>query len=158
MKTAQEVTDVLNDLVLINNDRIEGYNRAIDDAADIDTDLQSLFGTMKSQSAKLVSELNNQILQLGGEPTTGTTVSGKIYRAWMDVKATFTGKDREALLSACEYGEDAAQKAYKEALATEGIPVNIQQFISEQKSQLKASHDEIKRLRDLNKAKATASL
>jgi len=156
MKTTQEVVDVLNDLVLINNDRIEGYNTAIEDAADIDTDLQSLFSRMKSQSSKLVSELNNQILQLGGEPTTGTTVSGKIYRTWMDVKATFTGKDRQSLLNACEYGEDAAQKAYKEALAEDGLPVDVQQFISGQKSELKSSHDEIKRLRDLNKA--TASL
>ncbi len=43
----------------------------------------------------------------------GTTEMGKIYRAWMDVKAVFTGENRHTILSNCEAGEDATQKAYK---------------------------------------------
>ena len=66
----------------------------------------------------------------------------------MDVKATFTGKGRHAILSSCEYGEDAAQRAYENALKDTDVPLEITQIISSQKAALKASHDEIKRMRD----------
>lgn len=152
MKSSNEIIEVLNDLIKINNDRIEGYEKAIENAQKIDVGLQSVFSKMKSESIKYTAELHNRILQLGGEPQDGTTVSGKLYRAWMDVKATFTGKDRQSLLDACEYGEDAAQKAYKDALETEGLPADIRDFIGEQKKKLRSSHDEIKAMRDMQKA------
>lgn len=152
MKSSNEIIDVLNDLIKINNDRIEGYEKAIEDAKTVDVDLQTIFSKMKSESIKYTAELHNRILQLGGEPADGTTVSGKVYRVWMDIKATFTGKDRKALLEACEFGEDAAQKAYQEALDTDGLPVDIRDFIAEQKRALRTSHDEIKAMRDMQKA------
>jgi len=68
------------------------------------------------------------------------------------VKATFTGSDRLAVLSNCEFGEDAAQKAYQEALTTdETLPTNLRQLIANQKASLKVSHDTIKRMRDTQK-------
>jgi uncharacterized protein (TIGR02284 family) len=70
----------------------------------------------------------------------------------MDIKATFTGKDRTSLLESCEAGEDAAQKAYKDAMETEGLPAEIRDFIGQQKKILRASHDEIKAMRDWQKA------
>ena len=70
----------------------------------------------------------------------------------MDVKATFTGKDKTSLLDACEYGEDAAQKAYRDAMETEGLPADIRDFIAEQKKALRSSHDEIKAMRDMQRA------
>jgi len=152
MKSSKEIIEVLNDLIKINNDRIEGYDKAIENAKTIDIGLQTIFSKMKSESIKYIAELHNRILQLGGEPTDNTTVSGKLYRAWMDVKATFTGKDRKSLLDACEYGEDAAQKAYKDAIEEEGLPADIRDLISEQKRSLRRSHDEIKAMRDMQKS------
>jgi uncharacterized protein (TIGR02284 family) len=88
---------------------------------------------------------------LKGKMDDGTTGSGKIYRAWMDVKAVFTGRDRHTVLENCEFGEDAAQKAYKSALETEDLPAYLVQLISKQQIELKAAHDEVKALRDENK-------
>jgi len=152
MKSTQEIIGVLNDLIRINNDRVAGYEKAIENAKSIDIGLQTIFSKMKSESIKYTAELHNRILQLGGEPADNTTVSGKIYRAWMDVKATFTGKDRASLLGACEYGEDAAQKAYQDALDEEGLPVDIVDLIAQQKSSLRQSHNEIKAMRDMEKS------
>jgi len=88
---------------------------------------------------------------LGGEPATGTTTSGKIYRAWMNVKDMFTGKDRHALLASCEYGEDAAQRAYEDALATDApLSTDVRQLITSQKSSLRNAHDMIKKYRDMH--------
>ena len=89
---------------------------------------------------------------MGADVETGTTVSGKIYRAWMDVKATFAGNDRHAVLASCEYGEDAAQRAYDEALRSDDpMPYSIRELIANQKGALKSSHDTIKTYRDMEK-------
>ncbi|MEO5562348.1 MAG: PA2169 family four-helix-bundle protein [Chitinophagaceae bacterium] len=153
MKTNEKTYEVLNDLIQINNDRIVGYEKAAKETAAEDGDLRSLFLNMGSESRRYVNELSKYVSQAGKEPADGTTASGKIYRAWMDVKATFTGKDRKAILASCEFGEDAAQKAYEEALKTDAeLPTEIRQLITEQKSNLRKSHDKVKRLRDTQPA------
>jgi uncharacterized protein (TIGR02284 family) len=152
MKTKDQVLEVLNDLVRINNDRIEGYTTATKELKTEDADLQSLFSRMKSESQQLKSQLENKIAEVGGESDKDSTLlSGKIYRVWMDVKASFSGKDRKSILSSCEFGEDAAQKAYAMALKEEDLPSEIRDLISAQKAQLRKSHDEVKMLRDTSR-------
>lgn len=151
--TNDELTEVLNDLIRINNDRTAGYINASEEARDIDVDLEATFHTMADESRKYVAALSKEVSRLGGEPATGTTNSGKIYRTWMDVKAAFSGKDRQAILESCEFGEDAAQKAYKEALASDAeMSADTRQLITGQQSSLKTSHDIIKKFRDAQKA------
>jgi uncharacterized protein (TIGR02284 family) len=154
MKTTNEQTaEVLNDLVEINNDRIRGYERAAKETESKDADLRSLFDDMAAQSRRFVSELSRYVQARGEEPADGTTIRGKIYRAWMDVKATFTGKDRKAILASCEFGEDAAQRAYRDALESDTeYSAEVRQLIMEQKNVLKNSHDRIKALRDTQPA------
>ncbi len=140
--------EILNDLVQINNDRIEGYEKAMHELEPEDSDLKALFVKMIGESHKHKLALATEVQALGKDIETGTTGSGKIYRAWMDVKAVFTGHDRQTVLNNCEFGEDAAQKAYKTALEDEDLSANLRALISEQKTQLRASHDQIKALRD----------
>lgn len=153
MKINQNLAEVLNDLIQINNDRIEGYQKAIKDAGDKDVDLKAIFSRMADESRQNISELSHEVYKLGKEPATDSrTVSGKIYRAWIDVKSAFAGHNRLALLESCEYGEDAAQKAYQEALISdETLSIEIRQSIAKQKESLKVSHDTIKRFRDMHK-------
>lgn len=108
---------------------------------------------MVDQSQGLKQDLVAEVSKLGGEVSDGTTNAGKIYRAWMDVKATFTGNDRQTALNNCEFGEDAAQKAYNQALKNEDLTNHsARQLVSDQKDKLKTSHDIIKGLRDAHKA------
>jgi len=148
MKTTTATAEVLNDLIQINNDRIEGYEKGRQELKDGDADLKSLFLNMIGESQKYKMALATEVSALGEDIETGTTNSGKIYRVWMDVKAMFTGNDRQTVLNNCEFGEDAAQNAYKMALESEDLPANIRELISDQKASLRTSHDEIKRLRD----------
>jgi uncharacterized protein (TIGR02284 family) len=153
MASNENVVEILNDLIQINNDRIEGYQRASNELESEDIDLKGIFSRMENESRGYLSELTQEVVKLGGEPSTGTTASGKIYRAWMDVKATFTGKDRKAILASCEFGEDAAQKAYEAALSSdESLPMELRQLIANQKASLKTSHDLIKQYRDAHAA------
>ena len=149
METAnKEVIEILNDLILINNDRIIGYERAIKETKPEDADLKTLFASMIGESHKTKLALANEVQVLHGELAKGTTNSGKIYRAWMEVKAAFTGHNRHEILASCEFGEDATQKAYRTALEHKGLPTYLRQTIQQQQRTLRASHDEIKALRD----------
>jgi uncharacterized protein (TIGR02284 family) len=149
MKNNEKVAENLNDLIQINNDRIEGYERASKETKDVDADLRALFSRMGDESRQYVSELTAAVSRLGCDPASDTTVRGKIYRAWMDVKATFTGKDRKQILASCEYGEDAAQDAYESALEETELTGDFRDLVMRQKAALKASHDLIKRHRDM---------
>jgi len=148
MENNKEIIETLNDLILINNDRIAGYEKAIKELSPEDTDLTTLFGTMIDESRKVRMELGKEVQVFGGEMAEGTMTSGKIYRTWMDVKALFTGHDRATILSNCEAGEDAAQKAYNSALEEEDLPDYVREIIIDQQTSLKYSHDEIRSLRN----------
>jgi uncharacterized protein (TIGR02284 family) len=149
--TSKETIEVLNDLVTINNDRIVGYERALEETNTQDADLKILFTSMIDESRKIRIDLAGEVQALGGEFEAGTTTNGKLYRAWMDVKAVFTGHDRHAVLANCERGEDAAQDAYKDALSENNVPGYIRTMLEAQKQILKASHDRVKALRDVSK-------
>jgi len=150
MSANEAKTEILNDLIKINNDRIAGYERAINEAKDLDVDLKAMFEGMIRESEQYKQELVQQYKMAGGEDVEeGTTNSGKIYRAWMDVKATFTGSDRKAILASCEFGEDAWRRAYEAALSTEGdLDPEVRNLITDQYNSEKKSHDLIKKYRD----------
>jgi uncharacterized protein (TIGR02284 family) len=148
METIAVTAEVLNDLVQINNDRIQGYERAIKELKEGNSDLKVLFADMIRESHRYKLALATELSVMGADTDSGTTTSGKIYRAWMDVKALFTGHDRKSILESCEFGEDAAQAAYKTALEDETLPSFLRTLIQDQKNSLKLSHDQIKVLRD----------
>lgn len=153
MNTNEKLNDVLNDLIKINNDRSEGYINAAKEVKEFDVDLQATFGKMADDSKEYTAQLTIEIQRLGGEATTGTSGSGAIHRAWMEIKSAFSGKDRQAILDSCEFGEDAAQKAYREALASNAeISAETRNLITDQQASLKKSHDMVKKYRDANKA------
>ncbi|HEY0057518.1 MAG TPA: PA2169 family four-helix-bundle protein [Flavisolibacter sp.] len=153
MEKNEKVVGVLNDLIRINHDRVVGYEKAIDELKDGDLDLKTLFNRYINESRQYAMELTTEVSRLDGDPADGTTNSGKIYRVWMDLKAAVTGHDRETVLNNCEFGEDAAQKAYDMALNSEvEFETSLRDLIVRQKAALKVGHDEVKRLRDLQKA------
>ena len=146
-------TEALNDLIRINNDRIEGYSKATAQAND--QDLQSLFSQFVQQSRQFANELRGLVnIRYGSDDndkqvTDETTASGKIYRAWMEVKDKFTGGTRKSVLSSCEFGEDAAQKAYKTALEDEDLAPDVRGVIERQKAELLDAHNQVKAMRDM---------
>ena len=154
MENNEKTIGILNDLIRINHDRVVGYEKAIDELKDADSDLSTLFQRYITESRGYADELTHEVTRLGGDPAEGTTNSGKIYRVWMDLKAVVTGHDRKTVLENCEFGEDAAQKAYDMALNTDDAHYEspLRDLIVRQKAQLRVGHDEVKRLRDTAKA------
>lgn len=148
MQNTSDTIEVLNDLIQINNDRISGYEKAIRETKPEDDDLKILYATMIAESHRNKIALASEVQALGAEIRQGTTASGRIYRAWMDVKAIFTGHNRRTILANCEAGEDAAQRAYVAALEHEFLPSYIRELLVRQEEALRSNHDEIRALRD----------
>ncbi len=147
MDTTHETIEILNDLISINNDRINGYEKALKDTKSNDADLKPLFTHMIDESRTLRNALGKEVQGLGGEMGKGSTASGRLFRAWMDVKAVFTGHDRQSVLSNCEAGEDAAQRAYMDALQDGHLPHYLQEMLAQQQSTLRSERDRIHSLR-----------
>lgn len=150
MNSTNELIGALNDLIRINHDRTEGYHKAVQELKPTDIDLKTMFTNMANASIQNANALAAEVRNLGGDPASNTTQSGKIYRVWMDIRAGVTARDRKSVLSLCEFGEDAALKSYKLALESDAeIPADIRQLIVDQYDNLKSAHDVVKRHRDM---------
>jgi len=140
--------DVLNSLIEINNDRVEGYETAAKETDD--QSLKSLFAGLKSTSESILAELRSEVGRLHGDVEEGTRTTGKFFRVWMDVKAALTGGDRHAILSSCEYGEDNALEVYQHVLEEHNSDLTPEELtmVRSQYEKLHADHDRVKALRD----------
>ncbi len=133
MTNNESTIEVLNDLIQINNDRIVGYENAIENLKDGDEDLKSIFTALKENSTENIHDLNEAVNEHGGEPVTDTTLLGKVYRGWMDVKSVFTGHDRDGVINDCKGGEKAAQVSYEKALSdTDDLSADAEILIRKQ--------------------------
>lgn len=146
--TIEKTTEALNDLIIINNDRYEGYQKAMEQAKE--ADLKSLFSTFSNQSKSNNSVLRSLVPATEEAPARDETrLSGKFYRAWMDVKNATDAGDRKKILSSCEYGEDVAKKAYENVLAdTSNLTPEAAATIKSQYDEILNAHNQVKALRD----------
>ncbi|WKK74736.2 PA2169 family four-helix-bundle protein [Marivirga salinae] len=144
----KKAIDALNSLITINNDRIEGYENASEVTEE--KDLKTLFAKFIATSQKCKQELIREVETMGGEIADGTKVTGKFFRAWMDVKAAITGKDRKAILNSCDNGDDKAIETYNDVIEDETEHLNTEQknMIIAHKSLIKSDQDHVKSLRD----------
>lgn len=144
-----ESIDVLNNLIVINNDRIEGYKTASTET--YEEELRSLFSRLEQTSQNCKMELQAEVNRLGGTPEEGTKTSGKFYRIWMDLKAAVTGSDRKAILESCEYGEKVAIDAYQNVLEEDMEEVTYEQraMLNSHLSLLKADYEKVMSMQEL---------
>lgn len=145
--TASETTSVVKDLIQINTDRYNGFLKSAEDVEDID--LKELFNRFGQQSLNFKNELER--LSTGAEPIASddTSLGSKLHRAWIDVKSTFTGKDRHSVLAAAEYGEDQILGEYRDAIQNgSSLTSDVLAVIQQQKQDIQQAHNTIKALRD----------
>ena len=143
----ETTASVLNELTQFVNDRIEGYKTAAQDTRD--PAHKAYYNELVQQSQQFSNELNRTLSQVGGETQRDTTIKGKIYRGWMDVKSGITGKDEKAIIESNLYGEEWAQKAYNEALEhrTE-LPQEVVQMVEKQKQASIATCEHLKQMKN----------
>ncbi len=150
METITEKTSKnLRELIIINNDRYEGYKTAAKEAKD--KDLKALFDGYSAQSNQFGEELRDIMPNSEYSPDEKETKNtGKLYRVFMDLKAALQKNDRKGILSSCEFGEDAAKNAYNEVLEdTEELNHETLTVVRKQQIELMKAHEKIKAMRDM---------
>lgn len=148
---AKATQTALNELITVLKDGQKGYADAMTDVKD--QNLKDLFKKYAAQRASYITELEDQMFKLDLKPDTneGSSITGAIHHAWIDLKSAVTGHDNHAILAECERGEDVAKKAYEEAGKVQDLPADLKSIIEKQSQGILAAHNEIKGLRDSSK-------
>lgn len=109
-----------------------------------DPQIKAHFPSESKTRASFAGEIESAA---GFDQSVGGTASGAVHRTWGDIKAHLGGGD-DTLLETAEQGEDAAKKAYKEALEDPEVAGTLRQLIERQHGHIQASHDKVKAFRD----------
>jgi uncharacterized protein (TIGR02284 family) len=143
--TSTEAISILNDLIETSKDGEKGFLRAADDTGSVD--LRVIFLAASQRCAAAARELQNLVVDFGGEPETGGSIAGAIHRGWLDLKAAVRSRDDLAVLEECERGEDFAKRRYAEALQKD-LPEAVRAVIERQYQGVLTNHDRVLALRD----------
>ena len=149
MQNKEKAIEILVDLIEINNSRALGYEKAAEACSQIDTDLQSIFNSVSRDSKQYAADLVMELAKLGSGESIAGNGNRKMYPVWMDLGASFSGYDRQAILEACETAEDNVQKGYNRAFAiASDFDSKVMMTIINQKAQLKTAHKLIRNYRN----------
>ncbi len=143
--TNEEVISTLNNLIETCKDGQDGFKESAEGVER--SDLKTLFYELSQQRSQFVGELQTLVREMGGDPETTGSVAASLHRGWINIKSAVTGRDDSAILNEVERGEDAAKKAYKDALA-ESLPANVNTVVQTQSEAVNAAHDKVRNLRD----------
>lgn len=148
---AKATQALLNELVETLKDGQKGYADAMTDVED--ASLKDTFKHLAAQRANYITELEDQMFKLDLHPKTdeGSSVTGTVHRAWIDLKSALTSKNNHAVLAECERGEDYAKKAYDTALKAQDLPSALKAVLEKQSQGVHEAHDKIRSLRDSSK-------
>jgi uncharacterized protein (TIGR02284 family) len=146
--TNEEVRDTLHSIIESLIDGQEGFQKVGEHLKD--NALKQYFLAESLRRAQFRGEVETLLHSEGDhDPKESGTASGKLRRTWGDIKAHLGGSDH-TLLETAEQGEDAAKKAYQEALEKE-LPLPAHQLLSTQYAHIQESHDYVRAARDSRK-------
>ncbi len=143
-----EVEETLRSVIQNLIDGQEGFQKIGEHLKD--ETLRRYFAAESLKRAQFRGELEETLHQEGVHDVKESgTVGGTVHRTWGDIKAHLGGGDH-TLLETSEAGEDAAKKAYQEALSKE-LPLPVKQLLDTQYAHIQKSHDYVKAARDVRK-------
>jgi uncharacterized protein (TIGR02284 family) len=111
-------------------------------------EMKAFFIQESAHRGKFAKDLEVELALVEGDTKDiAETAAGAIYRSWGDLNANLGGGDH-TLLETAEQGEDAAKKAYKEALEGNVPSPSIRALLFKQQPHIRESHDTVKAFRD----------
>ena len=144
----EKVEDQLEEILEKNRDAEKGYRKAADNADS--PSLKSFFARKATDRNSFNSSLKREMMANYHEIEDNGTFAGNIHRAWMDVKALFSGNNDEAMLEESIKGDKAAVEEYEEVLQDKTLPLSISQLVRRQMTQIQSDLSTVKRLEDLS--------
>jgi len=140
-----DVIGTLNDLIETCKDGQEGFRTCADTVKN--PQLKAFF-EQKAERCRLgAAQLQQKVRELGGDPERSSSMTGQLHRFWVNIRSTIAGMDEHAILDECERGEDAAKRAYEEALQQD-LPADVRTMIGKQYREVKMNHDSVRDMRN----------
>ena len=142
----KEHAEALQGLLQKNYDAEKGFKKAISK-----TENDSLKEFLKRQAVKhnrFATELDREIRSLNEHPKEEGSFTGKLSRAWMDIKVAVSGDHDEAILEECVRGEKDSAKEYEEALDENNFAPHLEEVLKKQLSDIKTMIAEVKSMED----------
>jgi len=137
--------EILENLISTCKDGETGYLHAASQVKD--PELKDYFTAQSAERTRLIQQLEEAAERLGSRSTEASgTVAGALHRAWFEIKGDI-GLGDEAILESVEQGEDAAKKAYQEALSA-GLTGEPLTLVQEQANSVRVAHDRVRDWRD----------
>ena len=146
MAYTEKVTSVVEKLIETCRDGQNGFREAAQHVKN--PSIRELFNQLSLQRAQFAGELESAIHHLAKKKDVKQdgSISGKLHRTWMDLKANLGAGDA-GILSSAEAGEDNAKKNYQE-VEREDLPGELREIIARQAEAIFVAHDRIRQLRD----------
>ncbi|GAA5236167.1 PA2169 family four-helix-bundle protein [Verticiella sediminum] len=148
---SDQIVKTLNHLIETSKNGEKGFLAASEDAKN--PELKALLSKRSQECASAATELQAVVSRLGGKPEDSGTVTGAMHRGWVNLKAAVAGREDKAVLEECERGEDHAKAEYQKALNEAALPEDIRQLVQRQYDGVLRNHDQIKALRDQERAR-----
>lgn len=151
----KDAIGALKGLVEICRDGQEGFKTAAENIKQ--PEYKTIFENYAQQRAMFASELEAEITRLGSDADSKNMegvwndMVGAAHRAWINIKSAIASGDAKAILNECETGEDAAVKAYQNAMEDRNIPLEVSSLIRNQYAAVKEAHDRIRSLRNMER-------
>jgi len=151
MSTDKKVTASL--MTTLENGK-EGFEKAAGLVESNDPAIAASFRRMAEQRSGFYDELQHIAKQYGDELEESGSVTAALHRGWMSLKDAASGSDSTGVLEAAEQGEAHAVKEYADALEMPELSADLRTAIARQHTAIKASHDEVKAMRESHAVKS----
>jgi len=132
---------LVNGLVETTIDSADGYAQASEHADG--QRFQDLFQRRAQERRTIVSDLQNEVRRLGGEPKDDGTVLAAAQRVFNNLKDSLTKGD-EAVINEVEAGEDHIKARYEKALGDSDVEMHTHAVIEKAWISVKAGHDQMR--------------
>jgi uncharacterized protein (TIGR02284 family) len=136
---------MLKDLIATSKDGERGFALAAKDNQE--PGVADLLKDGEESCRVAVSELQDQVLLLGGATDESGTVKALAYRGWINFNAVPISRDTKLILEECERGEDYARSRYEAAMKLE-LPESARVIVERQYQRVIDIHGRLRLLRN----------
>lgn len=123
----------LETLIKTAIDSAEGYEHAAETAQS--EQLKQLLREQSVKRRRLVSELNQELVRIGGQIQERGSTTGAVHHVWTRLTEAFANGD-EAATDRVEEGEDYIEKKFREALENQNWDPGTREVLQRAHSQL----------------------
>ena len=143
-----DAIDTLNNLLETCRDGEFGFTESAEHTKT--PEIKSVFLQRADDCRMAAAELQQLIINMGGEPDEGGSVSGAMHRGWVAVKGTLSGYSDINMLEECERAEDVALAQYRKALK-QNLPLHAITMVERQAQGTQRNHDQIRDMRNAHR-------